>query len=236
MAAPSATREDPVAFKINFDDEHGDDPVTSIQALRQHGLDVATIASCAPPNEKMGVRGCKWWVQCPFRFKGTGPQWVGVQHIHLTGHRKDRVKACFAYVRQRERHMDQGEVWRVIAYQGDPFVWRVVEATLTGEKGAKSRYREVRKEEFVPTWPAAEDHPRLHRILYATQAFDSMHDEQIEAQQAEALSNMTGHDPAFWRRAQGPLPQGGDGGEADQGSREAEQAPAAPSRPERSRS
>lgn len=201
-----------MAYKINFDDEHGDDPITSLQKLRARSLDIATIASCAPPNEKMGVRGCTQWGKCPFKFKGSGPQLVGMQRIYPTGERKDRIKACFAFVRQRERHLDQGDVWRVIAFEGEPFTWRLVEPTHVDAKGNKSGYREQIKTEFIPKWPEPEDHPRLRKILYAADAFKDMADRQLEEQQAEALANMTGQDPAFWMKREGPEAEVGGAG------------------------
>lgn len=133
------------------------DPVGTLDELEAHKLPTKMFRSCSEPSFDGSVQGCPFWHECTMSYKGLslaeggGPRnhcWERIKSPAQGGGIVRNVFPCFMGVSQQEVSVENKEVLRIIADEGEEYETLTTVPDLT--KGVDQNGAKVWSKQLVP--------------------------------------------------------------------------------------
>lgn len=149
------------------------DPIGTLDELEAAGIDPTVYRSCAISVGPREVRGCPYFRVCEFPYKGHrgpvgGPHNHGVLHITSFGQSDTVGMACFHFMALVNDHRQCGEVYEVVADEGDTILTKGTKEIMTPVPGARPKYQVLEEpyELVIPAFPRPHENPILASERY----------------------------------------------------------------------
>jgi hypothetical protein len=131
-------------------------PIGTRERVVSLKLDPAVWPSCSPPSDTNA--GCACYDTCSMPHRGEGVQNHAFMHIKSSnGKRTTGPCACFAYETYRIQYQNNGDVYEIIADEGDTFPTRETEEVSISGKPGKFQVKRVTVDREVLPFPPAEE-------------------------------------------------------------------------------